>query len=165
VWSLFFEALTIADGAVILLTSARRSEATEMLWNELNSEWTLPAARNKTKVDLVRPLSSEARTVLPVEVDGCPFVFNTDGAPIAGFANLKLAFDKACGVTGWRLHDLRRTARSLMSRAGVPPDHAERCLGHVIGGIRGVYYKYEYLEEKHGTFNRLAALINSIVKH
>jgi hypothetical protein len=24
-----------------------------------------------------------------------------------------------------------------MSRAGVPSDHAERCLGHVIGGVRG----------------------------
>ncbi len=63
----------------------------------------------------------------------------------------------------WTLHDLRRTARSLMSRAGVPSDHAERCLGHVIGGVRGVYDKYEYLPEKRRAFEALAALIERIV--
>jgi integrase len=61
------------------------------------------------------------------------------------------------------VHDLRRTARSLMSRAGVPTDHAERCLGHVIGGVRGVYDKYEYLPEKRRAFEALAALIERIV--
>jgi len=51
-------------------------------------------------------------------------------------ARLKAKFDRACGVTGWTLHDLRRTARSLMSRAGVSADHAERCLGHAGSGRR-----------------------------
>jgi len=149
----------------ILLTSARRTEAAAMALGELNGDWTLPAARNKTKVDLVRPLSAEARAVLPAKVDGCDFVFTTDGTnPISGFAKFKVALDKACGVTGWTLHDLRRTARSLMSRAGVPADHAERCLGHVILGVRGVYDRYEYLEEKRDAFNRLAALIGRIVR-
>jgi integrase len=148
----------------ILLTSARRTEASAMAWTELNSDWTLPAARNKTKVDLIRPLSAEARAILPAKVDGCPFVFTTDGSnPISGFGKFKEALDKACGVTGWTLHDLRRTARSLMSRAGVPTDHAERCLGHVILGVRGVYDRYEYLEEKRDAFNKLAALIRRIV--
>jgi integrase len=148
----------------ILLTSGRRTEAAAMAWAELNGEWTLPASRNKTKVDLVRPLSAEARAVLPAKVDGCDYVFTTDGAnPISGFAKFKLAFDKACGVTGWTLHDLRRTARSLMSRAGVPVDHAERCLGHIMPGVRDVYNPYEYLEEKRDAFNRLAALIMGII--
>jgi hypothetical protein len=35
-----------------------------------------------------------------------------------------------------------------MSRAGIPSDHAERCLGHVIGGVRGVYDRYEFHAEK-----------------
>jgi integrase len=148
----------------ILLTGARRTEAAAMTWIELGGEWTLPGARNKTKVDLVRPLSAEARAVLPAKVDGCDYVFSTDGAnPISGFAKFKLAFDKACGVTGWTLHDLRRTARSLMSRAGVPVDHAERCLGHIMPGVRDVYNPYEYLEEKRDAFNRLAALIMEII--
>jgi len=162
----------------ILLTGARRTEASAMAWGELaGAEWTLPAARNKTKVDLVRPLSPEARAVLPKKVDGCDFVFTTDGAtPLSGFSKFKLALDVAIladlqkvhrsakPLLNWTLHDLRRTARSLMSRAGVPADHAERCLGHVLPGVRGVYDRYEYLVEKREAFDRLAALIMQIVK-
>src|SRR5262245_39020387 len=45
----------------ILLTGARRAEAQRMVCAEINSgDWTLPASRNKTKVDLVRPLSKAA---------------------------------------------------------------------------------------------------------
>jgi integrase len=56
---------------------------------------------------------------------------------------------------GWRFHDLRRTARSLMSRTGVNPDIAERCLGHVIGGRRGIYDRHPYMEEMRHAFERL----------
>lgn len=64
----------------------------------------------------------------------------------------------------WTLHDLRRTARSLMSRAKVPADHAERVLGHVIGGVRETYDRYEYLDEKRDALEKLAGLIELILK-
>jgi integrase len=147
----------------ILLTSARRSEASEMTWAEIDgADWTLPAARNKTKTDLVRPLPAAALAVLPARVG--EFVFTTDGeTPISGYSKFKAALDKASGVTGWTLHDLRRTARSLMSRVGVNTDIAERCLGHVIGGVRGVYDRHEYYEEKARAFEALAAQVERIV--
>ena len=63
----------------------------------------------------------------------------------------------------WTLHDLRRTARSLMCRAGVPTDHAERCLGHVIGGVRGVYDRHDFRDEKAEAYAKLARLIDRIV--
>ena len=47
----------------------------------------------------------------------------------------------------WVLHDLRRTARSIMS-AYTTPDHAERVIGHIVPGVRGVYDLYEYVDEK-----------------
>jgi integrase len=50
-------------------------------------------------------------------------------------------------MESWTLHDLRRTARSLMSRAKVPTDHAERAMGHLMGGVRETYDRYEYLDE------------------
>ncbi len=50
-----------------------------------------------------------------------------------------------------------------MSRAGVPSDHAERCLGHVLPGIRGTYDRHEYLAEKRRAFDALAALIDRVV--
>ena len=57
---------------------------------------------------------------------------------------------------------MRRTARSLMSRAGVNSDHAERCLGHVIRGVRGTYDRHEYYDEKKHAYGALATLIERI---
>jgi integrase len=147
----------------ILLTAARRSEASELRWSEIGSGvWTLPAARNKTKVDLVRPLSKAALALLPD--CGCEWVFAVDGKPITAFSRFKRDFDKACGVSDYVLHDLRRTSRSLMSRAGVDADIAERCLGHVIPGVRGVYDRHEYFREKQQAYEALAGQIDRIVK-
>ena len=51
-----------------------------------------------------------------------------------------------------------------MSRAGVGADIAERCLAHVIGGVRGVYDRHAYRDEKAHAFAVLAALVERIVK-
>jgi integrase len=146
----------------LLLTAARRNEVAGMSWAELvGGDWILPAARNKTGVELVRPLSRAAQTILERLPKAGQFVWG-NGKAFTNFSNSKEAFDKACGVKGWRLHDLRRTARSLMSRAGVPTDHAERCLGHVIGGVRGVYDRHEYRDEKLRAFEALAGMVERI---
>jgi hypothetical protein len=50
-----------------------------------------------------------------------------------------------------------------MSRAGVDADIAERCLGHVIPGIRSVYDRHEYHAEKARAYEALAGLIDRIV--
>jgi integrase len=151
----------------LLLTAGRRNECRNMSWAEIDeADWTLPAPRNKTKIDLVRPLSTAALALLRrmPRIDGGPFVFTTTGRrPIGGLERHKARFDKACGVSGWTLHDLRRTARSLMSRAGISPDHAERCLGHIIGGVRGVYDRHAYHAEKQQAYEALAAQIERIV--
>jgi integrase len=148
----------------ILLTAARRTEASEMQWTELaEGDWTLPASRNKTKVDLVRPLSKAALAVLPPK--HCEFVFSRSGrVPISGFTWERSMLAQASGTNGWTMHDLRRTSRSLMSRAGIASDIAERCLGHVIGGIRGVYDRHEYHAEKAQAYEALAAQIDRIVE-
>ena len=104
------------------------------------------------------------------------YVFTTDGNnPIAGFSKFKRSFDakvlaelrkqdpEAKPLPNWTLHDLRRTARSLMSRAGVPSDHAELCLGHVISGVRGVYDRHGFFEEKRQAFEVLAAQIERVL--
>ena len=151
----------------LLLTAARRDEARNMTRAELEgSDWILPAARNKVKVDLIRPLSPAALDILNrvPRIDGGEFVFSNSGRrPFSGLSKAKKKFDKAAGVHGWTLHDLRRTARSLMSRAGVNSDHAERCLGHVIGGVRGVYDRHQFYNEKRDAYAALAAQIARIL--
>jgi integrase len=96
---------------------------------------------------------------------GCDFVFaGAGGKAINALSLWKRELDEASGVSGWTLHDLRRTARSLMSRAGVNGEVAERCLGHSVGGlVRETYDRHEYLEEKRHAFETLAAQIERIV--
>jgi integrase len=150
----------------LLLTAARRNEAAHMTWSEVvGTDWTLPAARNKTKVDLVRPLSAAALALLskvPRIVDSA-YVFSADGRRLGGLGRRKKEIDEASGITDWTIHDLRRTARSLMSRAGVPSEHAERCLGHVIGGVEGTYDRHSYRDEMLIACEKLAMLIGQIV--
>jgi integrase len=148
----------------LLLTAARRSEAAEMTWQELDgTTWILPAPRNKVKAELVRPLSADAMAIVKKFPKSVTYVFAIDGEPITGFSSRKQGLDKASGVTNWRIHDLRRTARSLLSRAGVSSDVAELCLGHVLPGIRGTYDRHSYLTEKADAFEKLAALVRDIV--
>jgi len=76
----------------LLLTAARRNEAAHMTWGELQgSDWTLPAARNKTGVDLVRPLSRAAQAILSALPKSGKFVWSTHGGavPIGGFTKFK----------------------------------------------------------------------------
>jgi integrase len=151
----------------LLLTATRRNEAAHMRHGEISgTDWTIPQARYKTGLELLIPLSPMAAKILDQlpRIGNSGFVFTTDGKhPISGFSKFKREFDKACGVKDWTLHDLRRTARSLMSRAGVSSDHAERCLGHVIGGVRGVYDRQEFHDEKRHAFEQLASLVERIV--
>ena len=136
---------------------------------ELNGrDWLIPAARHKSKKEFLLPLSKAAAGVLaamPVIGPADGYLFTLNGsAPIGAESKAKARLDKASGVTGWTLHDLRRSARSLMSRAGVPADHAERAIGHVIGGVRGVYDRHAYRKEKQAALEVLAAQIDAVLK-
>ena len=153
----------------LLLTTARRNEAAMLTRGEIGNGngmvWTLPASRNKTKIELIRPLSKAAQQVLAglPRGDADELVFQDDRRVVASNLNpMKKEFDQACGVRGWILHDLRRTARTLLSRAGVSDNHSERCLGHVIGGVKGVYDRHKYIAEMKVAYEALATLIENI---
>src|SRR5262249_25685254 len=131
------------------LTACRRGEAAAITWAELaDGVWVLPAARNKVGKELVRPLSEPVLTLLAELPRRGPYVFSIVGQrPFNGFFKAKREIDAASGVTGWTWHDLRRTSRSLMSRAGIASDIAEMCLGHVLPAMRGVYDRHSYRAE------------------
>jgi integrase len=166
----------------LLLTATRLREASKMNRGELSAdgtEWTIPAARHKSKRDFLVPLSKAAQEALAaVPVIGTKgLVFTHDGeTSLSGFSKAKRGFDevvlaelrkanpKAEPLPRWTNHDLRRTARSLMSRAGVPPRHAEAALGHVIAGVEGTYDRHTYADEKRAAFESLALQIERILK-
>ncbi|MFL5219942.1 MAG: tyrosine-type recombinase/integrase, partial [Microvirga sp.] len=154
----------------LTLTAVRRSEASGMRFRELSDgdrTWTIPAARYKSGRDVVVPLGAAAQRIIAErpQLGADAYVFSsTDGAlPLGSFSNRKERFDAACAVTDWRLHDLRRTSRTLLSRAGITADIAEMVLGHALSGVRGVYDRFAYLEEKRHAFDALARTIERIV--
>jgi integrase len=150
-----------------LLTATRRNEAAGLRRSELSDDgatWIIPGKRYKNKRDHLVPLSKAAQAIIAAQPVRGDFVFSATGErALSGLDERKREFDDKAGVQNYRLHDVRRTARTLLSRTGVPSDHAERCLGHVIGGVRGVYDRHEYEAEKRHAFEALAALIERLV--
>jgi integrase len=153
-----------------LLTAQRKTKVATMKWTDLNgAEWTIPRDPREKDNAGVLVLPQNALDIIntqPQLVDN-PHVFAGRGAqPVTGFSVLKQTFDGRLPpgvVAPWTIHDLRRTARSLLSRCGVSSEHAERVMGHRIAGIEGVYDRHSYRDEKADALQRLASLIDSIV--
>jgi integrase len=152
-----------------LLTGQRLDKLIELRWADISSDgvWNVPAEdREKgTGGELVLP--EMALSILRRQ----PRIFGTDLVfpPARGNGRMsasqgKKTFEASLPpMERWTIHDLRRTARSLMSRAGVTPEHAERVLGHVIGGVAGIYDRHSYRDEKRIALAKLATLIATIV--
>jgi integrase len=160
----------------LLLTGQRREEVAGMSHDEINGDlWTLPAARNKVKVDHEVPLTDDARALIGKRDKGVgPFVFaNSNGTPFSTYSKAKKVLDTTIAelraargappAERWTHHDLRRSARSLLSRAQVPADHAERTLGHLPPEIVRRYDRHAFRNEKWEALDKLAALVRTIL--
>jgi integrase len=166
---------------VLLLTAQRRDEIADMRREQIEGDsLVIGADDHKTgdkSGDIVVPLTDAVQKLLGAPQSGkrgSYVISTTDGdAPFSGFSKAKRALDKAIAelrkkdgrpeMPHWVLHDLRRTARSLMPRAGVPDDIAERVLGHKIAGVAGVYNRYAYLDEKRDALTKLARLVDRVI--
>jgi integrase len=166
-----------------LLTAQRHGEVARMSHKEIDGDgiWAIPADRYKTKRPNFVPLSKAALAIINAQprLDECDYVFPTRAkTPHTRSGKSKAKLDKAVlaalknrakngptiePIQNWTLHDLRRTAKTLMVRAGVRPDISERVLGHVIAGVEGTYDRYSYAEEKRDALEKLAAIIERIL--
>jgi integrase len=150
---------------LLLLSGARRQEVAELQWKEIdrtNKVWTLPAARSKSGKSHLLPLGPMAWDIIEAQ----PRMFGSDyvfGARRSGFAHMKPRLDEAMGVSDWVTHDLRRTARSLMSRAHIDSEVAELMIGHLQRGIKRVYNVHDYAREKRDGFASLEHLLTLIL--
>jgi integrase len=155
---------------IALLTAQRRAKIMTMRWSDVSDdgEWTIPQEKREKDSAKSLMLPQAALDIIRAQphLGENPFVFasaRTEG-PINGLAMMKRDFDaKLSGVEHFTIHDLRRTARSLMSRAGVSSEHSERVMGHAIAGVEGVYDRHKYSGEKAEALRKLATLIDTIV--
>jgi integrase len=162
---------------VLLVTAQRVDKVVTMKWTDISPmewpsneppTWTLPTApREKGNIAAVAlpEMALAALAELPRYVNN-PYVFaGRGGGHISPSGHPKRAFNAKlpADMPNFWLHDLRRTARSLMSRAGVPREYAERVLGHAVGPIESIYDRHKYIDEKSAALAKLAVLIDSIV--
>lgn len=158
---------------LLILTAQRRDEVGGMQWSELDTaakQWILPSARTKNHRDHVLPLVPAAPVLLPPRRADRDHVFG-DGPRregdqhrgFSGWSKSKAALDArllaarktidagAEPVPRWTVHDLRRTAATVMAdRLSVLPHIVEAILNHVSGhraGVAGVYNRARYQAE------------------
>ena len=113
------------------------------------------------------PLSGAALGLLTEapRLEGRTLVFGQGEGGFQGFSRAKAAHDKRSGVTGWRLHDLRRTAATGMNEIGVLPHVVEAVLNHISGhraGVAGIYNRAIYATEKRIALDMWAAYLSAI---
>jgi integrase len=151
-----------------LLTAQRQGKVSSMRWDDISDDgvWSIPTEKREKGAGGKLKLPDVALDIIRAQprFASNKHVFAGAGAaPRIGWGWEKGEFDKKVPLPNWRLHDLRRTARSLMSRAGVRPDIAERVLGHVQSGVLGTYDRHDYKEEKGEALKALAGQIARIV--
>ena len=154
-----------------LLTGQRRAKIAALRWEDVTVDgvWNIPTEKREkgNAGALVLPESALAVIKEQKRIAENPYVFaGRGGGHFKGFSAPKRAFDEKVGNLPkgpWTIHDLRRTARSLMARAGVRPEIAERVMGHAVKGVERVYDRHQYLDEKAEALRRLAGQIDTIL--
>jgi integrase len=156
----------------VLLLTGQRLAKVALLQREdvVDGVWVIRTEKGEKGNAGTLPLPPMLRRIIAAqpEIIDHPFVF----AYARYQSSHKRALDKrlkaelernGLALEPWVIHDLRRTARSLMSRAKVPRDHAERVLGHTMSGVEGVYDRHSYQTEKGEALAKLANLVAKIV--
>jgi integrase len=163
----------------LLLTGQRRTEASEMTWPEVNLDqrlWVIPAERMKSGAPHLVPLANASVALLaelPRFAASGRYVFSTTGGrrPVSGFSKPKERLDttmqRLAGteekLLPWRLHDLRRTARTHFSALPSTDLVRELAISHTRPGLHRVYDQFAYVEEKRALFEAWAQRLIGIV--
>jgi integrase len=136
-----------AFGALVktlLLTGQRRDKVATMKWDDVfNGVWHIASeVREKTNAGTLK-LPKAVLDIIEAQphIVNNPHVFAGRGkGPFNSFSQRTEEMnEKLPKMPPWVLHDLRRTCRKLMTRAGVRRDVAELALGHSIKGIQATY--------------------------
>lgn len=173
---------------VLMLTALRLNEVADAEWSEFNVKeriWTIPADRMKSRNSRARahvvPLTNELLAILDhvPRLAGGRYVFSTNGgeSPVWMSSKVKARVDRRMLLTlralarhrtvtlsRWANHDIRRTARTHFSRLRIPEETREAILAHMRPGIKGVYDRHDYLDEKREGLELWASRLSAIVQ-
>jgi integrase len=154
----------------LALTGQRRDEVSRMAWDQFDLDrhlWVIPPEHSKNGKPHAVYLSDEALRVLGEVPRTGTLVFSLDGKThFQGYSKAKKRLDRVSGVSGWTLHDLRRTVVSGMARLGVAPHVADKVLNHqsgTISGVAAVYQRHEFLSERKEALCRWGQHVSTLI--
>lgn len=173
---------------MLLLTAQRLRKVSEMRWDDIvdgvrfkdeqhrqqvaDNVWVIRTEDGEKGNAGALQLPQMALDILAKlpRIEDSPYVFPAarGNGTIRSFSRRKKDLNKALhkklpNMHPWVLHDLRRTARTLMPEIGIPDNIAERALGHAIAGVEGTYNRYSYFRQKSEALQKLAAHVDRIV--
>jgi integrase len=153
---------------LLVLTGQRRQEIGGLRWKEIAGDTiVLPPERTKNSRRHELPLSPQAAAIIARQPRRGDHVFGFGARGYYSWTYSKAALDRRCGIAPWRLHDLRRTAATVMhDRLNVQPHHVEAILNHHSGhraGVAGTYNRAKYLEPMRKALGLWANYIDALV--
>ncbi|WP_414618652.1 tyrosine-type recombinase/integrase [Serratia liquefaciens] len=184
----FFNALNATGAAsslklaikLILITMVRKGELTEATWKEVDfgsARWTIPAERMKASRPHVVYLSQQALDImvaLQVSACGSDYILPARYNPRKSMSNSALnrvinatneKIREAGGdIEHFTVHDLRRTASTILHEEGFNTDWIEKCLAHEQRGVRAVYNKAEYAEQRRDMLQQWANMVDGWIE-
>ncbi|WP_184709986.1 tyrosine-type recombinase/integrase [Comamonas odontotermitis] len=165
---------------LLLLTMVRKSELALATWDEVDFDaqtWTIPKERMKMARPHVVYLSRQAMDMMiALKTFGgsssyvLPNRYESDKAMSAATLNRVItgavlkAREDGIDMPDCGPHDLRRTASTLLHEAGYASDWIEKCLAHEQKGVRAVYNKAEYSEQRRKMLQEWADMVDGWVK-
>lgn len=143
---------------LLILTMVRKTELTETSWAEFDLEervWDIPTWRMKKERPHRVYLSQQAIEILTElrAISGrsewvFPTTRGTHDKHISDSTLNQAVRAMNLDIQHFVLHDFRRTASTHLHEMGYPSDAIEKALAHKITGIKGVYNRAEYSEQR-----------------
>ena len=165
---------------LILITMVRKGELAGATWKEVDFEsarWVIPADRMKGSRNHVVYLSQQALDImvsLQVAACGSDYILPSRYDPRKHMSNAALnrvitttveKINKDGGdVAHFTVHDLRRTASTILHEEGFNSDWIEKCLAHEQRGVRAVYNKAEYAEQRRDMLQQWADMVDGWIE-
>lgn len=159
---------------LLLLTMVRKAELLLARWEHVDfdaAEWHIPAEHAKNGKPHIVFLSAQAVVLfkeLHALAGGSELVMPGRGSLTKPFAHnainnaLKVALQGQT-IPAFTIHDLRRTASTLLHESGWQSDVVEKALNHTIGGVRGVYNRAEYADQRRAMLQQWADTIGALL--
>lgn len=174
---------------ILILTGQRKGEVMQMRWQDISEKkisladgrtinatiWTIPGGvegvtKNQISHDVYLPALAVDIIRNRDEIKDNPYVFagRRKGRHFNGFSKAKLELDLACGISDWRLHDLRRTFVTMLNDdpLRIRSEVVEAIVNHVTGhkaGVAGVYNRATYDVERHAAMDAWGRYIEAII--